>query len=269
MTVKSFAPHLLASTVMLRGLGFAEAGKPVVLDVEDAAGQARRVELEPLAKPTDYKTWVRAAAGQDQPLPRSLAQLNKTYWFEPLSEQKAIYFQFNGVGNSGNETFRNFCQRLFAAVAEPQVECLVIDMRYNGGGNTFLNVPLIEGIIRSEKLSEPGRLFVIIGRDTFSAAQNTVSELERRTKAILVGEPTGSCPNFIGESVHVALPCSGWGVSISDLWWQHSMAMDYRNWTPPVLYAPPTAEAFRAHRDPAMETIWRYRDKLAATHSAN
>lgn len=85
--------------------------------------------------------------------------------------------------------------------------------------------------------------------------------MERRTKAILVGEPTGSSPNFIGESVRVILPYSGWGMSISDLWWQHSMAMDYRIWTPPMLYAPPTAEAFRAHVDPALEVIWRYRDR--------
>ncbi len=268
MTVKAFAPHALGSTTLLRGLGFASAGKPVSLDLEDASGQQRHVELEPVDNSSDHKKWVRAVAGQDKPVPRSLTALDKVYWFESLPEQKAIYFQFNGVGNGGSESLRDFCKRLFAAAAEPQVECLVIDMRYNGGGNTFLNVPLIEGIIRSEKLSEPGRLFVIIGRDTFSAAQNTVSELERRTKAILVGEPTGSCPNFIGESVHVMLPYSGWGISISDLWWQHSMAMDYRSWTPPVLYAPPTAEAFRAHRDPALETVWRYRDKLAATHSA-
>jgi len=102
---------------------------------------------------------------------------------------------------------------------------------------------------------------VITGRETFSAAQNTVSELERRTKAILVGEPTGSRPNFIGESIQIVLPKSGWITSISDLWWQHSMAMDYRIWTPPQLYAPPTAASFREHRDPALEAILAYRKK--------
>ena len=257
MTVKAYAPYVLASTSLLRGLGFAQADTPVTFDIEDATGKSRQVQLEPTAKRGDRIAWVRNVAGQELPLPRSLAARDKTYWFEPLAEQKAIYFQFNGVVNDGNETLREFFKRLFAAVAEPEVECLVIDMRYNGGGDTFLNVPLIEGIISSDKLNQPGRLFVIIGRHTFSAAQNTVSELERRTKAILVGEPTGSSPNFIGESVRVTLPYSQWGVSVSDLWWQHSMAMDYRIWTPPMLYAPPTATAFRAHRDPAMETIWR------------
>src|SRR5262249_62097485 len=124
-------------------------------------------------------------------------------------------------------------------------------------------VPLIEGIIRSAKLQKAGALFVIIGRHTFSAAQNTTCELERRTKAILVGEPTGSCPNFIGESLRIPLLYTTWNASISDLWWQHSMSMDYRIWIHPQLYAPPSAETFLACRDPAMEVIAAYRAKTS------
>jgi hypothetical protein len=157
------------------------------------------------------------------------------------------------------ESFADFCKRLFTSVERPEIDALIVDIRYNGGGDTFQNVPLIEGIIRSDKLRQPGRLFVIIGRTTFSAAQNTTSELERRTKSLLVGEPTGSRPNFIGESLSIPLPYSGWSLSVSDLWWQHSMSMDYRIWTPPHLYAPPTAKAFRKHEDPCLEVIARYR----------
>jgi hypothetical protein len=183
------------------------------------------------------------------------------YWFEVLPEQKLVYFQMNGVGNDTSERFDKFCKRLFEAVDKPEIDALVIDMRYNGGGDTFTNVPLIEGLISSQKLKQPGKLFLIIGRRTFSAAQNTTSEIERRTGAILVGEPTGSNPNFIGESIRVIFPYSGWGASISDLWWQHSMSMDYRVWTHPQLYAPPTAAALRAQRDEAMEMIARYRER--------
>ena len=50
-------------------------------------------------------------------------------------------------------------------------------------------------------------------------------------------------------------------MSVSDLWWQHSMSMDYRIWTHPQLYAPPTAAALRAHRDPALEMIEAYRNR--------
>jgi hypothetical protein len=127
-----------------------------------------------------------------------------------------------------------------------------------------LNPPLIEGLIRSAKFRRPGNLFVIIGRGTFSAALNTSDELERRTTAILVGEPTSSPPNFVGESVQVVLPYTKWPVSISDLWWQTSLPMDYRVWLAPQIYAPPSAELFRTHRDPAREAI---DDFLARTKS--
>jgi hypothetical protein len=39
------------------------------------------------------------------------------------------------------------------------------------------------------------------------------------------------------------------------------MSMDYRVWTHPQLYAPPTAAARRAQRDEAMEMIARYRER--------
>jgi hypothetical protein len=45
--------------------------------------------------------------------------------------------------------------------------------------------------------------------------------------------------------------------------------MDYRIWTAPMLHAPPTAAAFLAHRDPALDTIFRYRAANAAPPSVS
>ena len=263
MTLLSFTPMLLGSTRILRGLGITSIDGPVPLEIEDVWGKTRRVELTAVESRPREHAWIRKVAGRDDPLPLYERQRTKMYWFEALSDQRMIYCQINGIGDDPSRPFRGFCTKLFEAVEQPDVDALVIDMRHNGGGDTFINVPLIEGIIRAEKLQKRGRLFVIIGRLTFSAAQNTTDELERRTKAILVGEPTGSSPNFIGESLRIPLPYSKWGLSVSDLWWQTSMSMDYRIWTNPQLYAPPTAEAFRAHRDVAMETIAAYRVKEA------
>jgi tetratricopeptide (TPR) repeat protein len=259
MTVQWFSASMLASHTVLRGLGIHSGEGPVPLEIEDAQGKTRKVELAVSDKNAHRGQWVHQVPGCQQPLPWCRKSPGKMYWFETLPQQKLVYFQMNGVGNDTSERFDKFCTRLFEAVERPEIEALVIDMRYNGGGDTFTNVPLIEGLIRCEKIQQPGKLFVIIGRRTFSAAQNTTSELERRTKAILVGEPTGSNPNFIGESIRVVFPYSGWAASISDLWWQHSMSMDYRVWTHPQLYAPPTATALRAHRDPAMEMVEQYR----------
>jgi len=58
-------------------------------------------------------------------------------------------------------------------------------------------VHLLHALLRADKVNRTGRLFVLIGRETFSAAMGLSIELERQTKAIFVGEPTGSSLNAI------------------------------------------------------------------------
>ncbi len=135
----------------------------------------------------------------------------------------------------------------------------MIDLRRNNGGNTALLPPLIHGLIRSEQINQRGKLFVIIGRRTFSAAQNAATFIERHTNAIFVGEPTGSSPNFIGEDLIFTLPYSQLMANVSDFYWQSSWPMDYRAWIAPQIYRPPTFAAYRANRDPALEAILAYR----------
>jgi hypothetical protein len=67
---------------------------------------------------------------------------------------------------------------------------------------------------------------VIIGRKTASAAQCLATQIERNASAIFVGEPTGSCPNFVGETRPLNLPYSKKQASISDLYWQNSVVSD-------------------------------------------
>ena len=91
--------------------------------------------------------------------------------------------------------------------------------------------------------------FVVTGDEEGEALYGTralidlIRERGEKPDLILVGEPTSSPPNFVGESVEVVLPASRWPISISGLWWQTSYPMDYRVWITPQLYAPPTATA--------------------------
>jgi hypothetical protein len=123
-------------------------------------------------------------------------------------------------------------------------------------------MPLIHRLIGSRKLNRRGRLYVIIGRGTFSAAQNLATLLERHTEAIFVGEPTGSSPTFVGETIDFQLPYSGAWANVSDLLWQSGWPMDERTWIAPLLYTPPTFADFRENRDPAMEAILAVREEM-------
>ncbi len=46
--------------------------------------------------------------------------------------------------------------------------------------------------------------------------------------------------------------------SISELYWQNSVATDYRTWIGPEIYTPPTFAAYRTKQDTALEAILAY-----------
>lgn len=139
---------------------------------------------------------------------------------------------------------------LMAAVE--QNEALVIDLRANPGGNGAYNRALVHVIIRNRKLREPGRLFVLIGRRTFSAALFLLLDLEQNTNAVFVGEPTGARPNGWGDSRKLLLPSSGLTVRVSTLYWQKSDPRDDRDAFAPDVAAPPARG-----RDAAMDEVRR------------
>jgi hypothetical protein len=242
---------------LLNGLGLIPEPDKMELTIRDMAGKTRTVIL---TAETDKVSddWPHARKDATAPEPLYLKNRRANYWFEILPEHKTVYCQYNAVADDPREPLSQFCERLFKFVNDNAVERLVIDMRWNGGGNNFLNRPLVHGLIRNNRINQRGKLFVIVGRQTFSAAMNGATDIERHTNAIFVGEPTGSSPNFVGESVGFELPYSKMRGSISDLYWQSSVAMDYRTWIAPLLYAPPSFELYRANRDPALEAIWAY-----------
>ena len=96
---------------------------------------------------------------------------------------------------------------------------------------------------------------MLIGRDTFSAAQNAANWLRAHTEAIFAGEPTGSSPNFVGEESSFALPYSRLRVNVSDRYWQGGWPTDAAVWLAPRIYLPPTLDALRAGRDDLLDLV--------------
>ena len=264
MWPKLLAPFFLQQPYLLHGLGLIpEPTKlPLTVRADDATVQTILLpaDINPIfyffgnSLPESWATVPQQAPG----LPPLYRKDNGPYWFEYLAQDKAVYFQYRRVREDPDESFEDFCQRLFSFINDNETEKLIIDLRRNAGGNTFLHRPLLLGLIRNEKINQRGKLFVIIGRNTFSAAINASTMIEDYTNAIFVGEPTGASPNFVGETTLVTLRHSQLQFSISDLYWQTSWPMDHRRWIAPRLYIPPSFAAYRINRDPALEAILAY-----------
>ena len=116
-------------------------------------------------------------------------------------------------------------------------------------------------MIRNGAVNQPGRLFVIIDRGSFSAAVNAVSDLERLTNSILVGEPTAGAPSSWGDPQKIILPHSGLIARISTTYWRDWMPRDSRRWIAPDIPTTLTSTDYFAGRDPALEAIRQFTPK--------
>ncbi|GIJ52098.1 hypothetical protein Val02_89840 [Virgisporangium aliadipatigenens] len=234
----------LRQPVWLHALGVAE--RPDRLTLTTTAGDAT---VDAVKEP-EPRGWPRGCPFVGEDAPAYVRSATELYGFTHLTDPDIVHFRFNGIGDKPDELLEQHYERLFAAV-DAHAAALVIDLRWNGGGNTFLAQPLVHHVIRRPDTP----VFVVVGRATFSAAQNTATLLDRHTRAVFVGEPTGSRPNFVGETDPFRLPWSGLRVNVSDLYWQTSWPFDRRNAIAPDIYAPPTMAALREGRDPALDAI--------------
>lgn len=254
MAARDESPFWFMFPEVIHVLGITDDPQAVKLVLE-IAGQLKTVELKPILQPP--ARWVDARDAAKTPVPLWLKNPGNDYWFEYLPEQKTVYVQFNVVRNKPDESVEAFFNRVFAFVAANPVDKFVLDLRLNGGGNNFLNLPIVKGVIRS-KIDERGKFFVVIGRETFSAAQNLVNQLEKYINVIFVGEPTSGRPNHYGDARALNLPNSGLVVRASTLWWQDLDPRDQRVWTAPHVAAEMTSADYRANHDPALAAILTY-----------
>lgn len=257
--LRAMEPHYLRHVPFLKALGIAKAEGAVDLTVRlgDEAPKTVRVDAdvtEPdiwnaLPKPAGW-VWIGDKATSDFQVGN-----DKAFWWKWEPDTRLLYVQYNKVENGKDESLAAFAGEVSDAIAKFPVDKLVVDMRNNNGGDTYLNEPLLAAIACNARVNRTGRLFVIIGRRTFSAAMNAASYFGRFTKAIFVGEPTGGKPNAPGDETPFALPYSGIVVNLSDRYWQGSWPDDFSDFRAPEIPVPQTFADYRAGIDPAMRAI--------------
>jgi hypothetical protein len=261
-SLKSFSMQQLAVADILYGLGITDNNKELEITTE---GNQKTVVRSVIPSgnyfhdPNARKDWVRGRDTVNSPL--YLKKRSDWYWFEFVTEQKLVYMQFNAVANKEGEPLSEFVKKAFEFINANEVNYFVLDIRFNGGGNSFLNKALVQEIIKCEKINKKGNFFAIIGRSTFSAAQNLTNDLERQTNVIFAGEPTGSKPNFVGETNIIILPYSGLSVSCSSRYWQQYLSDDYRKWIAPHLGVKYYFEDYKNGKDTAMDAIIKFVNK--------
>ncbi|MCH2181802.1 MAG: hypothetical protein MK108_07340 [Mariniblastus sp.] len=178
------------------------------------------------------------------------------HWNDWLPDSKTVFFKYNRCRNK--PAFDRLVRGTSGFIAQNDVQKFVLDLRDNGGGDSRILSPLLTYLASSPKLNKPDRLFVIIGRTTFSSAVLNASETKLATQATFVGEPSGGKPNHYGEVRSLVLPNSGLTVRYCTNKFQRIEGSDPPSLMPDINIEPTFAD-WSNGRDPVLEAILKRR----------
>lgn len=119
--------------------------------------------------------------------------------------QDAYYIQYNRCQEAEDLSMKDFIEYVREQMQKKSYQKVMIDLRYNSGGNSSIFEPMIEEIRNLQK-EQQFKVYVLIGGNTFSSAIINACQLKEETKAVLVGTPTGGNVNAYGETKCFQLP---------------------------------------------------------------
>ncbi|WP_410220727.1 hypothetical protein [Pedobacter sp.] len=141
------------------------------------------------------------------------------YWFDYDTDKKVLYLNYNKCQEEQDLPFSKFNDDLFAFITQYAPKKIILDLRYNSGGNSGVLSPFIEKI-KDSYLNQKNKFFVLIGKKTFSSAVMNAVNLKRNTNAFLIGEPTSGNINHYGEVRGFSLPKSKIVMAYSTRYWE-------------------------------------------------
>ena len=240
------APYLV-------GLGVAKSADSIRIAVQKPGQSKRSITVAT----TPWYASDRLGPLEGVTTPLWLRDLSQMHWDQALPEHDALYVQLNQVTNDKDESLTQLALRLRGRFGEGAPRNLVLDMRHSDGGSTHLYAELLRTMIGFSLLPDR-RLYVLIGRNTYSAAGNLITELEQLAGAVFVGEASSSCCTFYGSPSPFTLPYSQLSGRVSTKKWSLSRkGHDFRRELNPHAPVLITAKDFFSGRDPVMETVAR------------
>ena len=249
-TVRLLMPRYLLIPQVLRGAGVITADGSITMKVDDGEGGEVDLVVDPIPM-ADYNDW---AGGYGLHLPEDpevpyLSRIGEDLWWE-LFGNGTLFVQYNRVEFLEPSELN----QLRTAITGPDVTRVVIDVRHNFGGElSALDRPL--DLFTNAQVIPPGSLYLITGRNTFSAGSLFTARLDDQTDVVIVGETGGGCPTLWGDSEPLSLSYSGIEVSVPTSLAVGVSPTDPRLVMEPDLSAPLTAADWALGIDRALTTI--------------
>jgi len=154
----------------------------------------------------------------DESYPLYMQNPTSNYWYKYLENDKTLYLKYNQcleINKDGK--ISDFNNEILDFINNNSVDKFVIDMRDNGGGGQDRLDAIIQGI-KNNEINNKNKFFVIVGRNTFSAAIGDVVKWRKETNATFIGQETSGKLNHYGSWDTFALPNSKLTVQYSTMY---------------------------------------------------
>jgi len=279
--------YTMTSPDVLIGLGLIASDGKAEIEFKNRGGKKVKRRLEPLplrkssetteswwdlspTRPRNDGLWVSALSPKAARLPLYLQNAERQYWSQYLPNDRLFYIQFNRSGNApSGEPFAEFEKRVLTELQSVNADKIVVDMRFNTGGNLDVAKPFMERLAALAK-ERKTKVYVITGRATFSAGLFHAMQLRQHTNATLVGEPVGDELDFWSEGGNVIMPNSKLTLHYADRFHSYSPVerteLKQYLWTSsdlsitkaaPDIIVKMKARDYFDGRDPALEAVKR------------
>jgi hypothetical protein len=195
-------------------------------------------------------------------MPIYLRHPERPYWFEFLPDVGALYFQYNRAASDDQHPLANFEKELIKAMADHPRAALIVDLRFNTGGDGNMARQMMTNF---QNACAFRKVYVIMGRTTFSAGLFHAVQWKHWGKAIFVGEEPADALEFFAEGGNILLPNSRLTIHFANA--RHCYSIASKTPSPQCfnelrvepltisLAASNSFEQYRSGRDAALETI--------------
>lgn len=238
--------RLLQLTEPLHFVGVVDDPQKASFTIRTKEGKETVVTLAPITRaPAKWMFGIKP-----ETWPSHLKERRPQHGFTWLDN--TLYVWYDRCAEFPQYPIKKWTQDVLNQIDEKKPTKVIVDLRRNGGGNSVLLEPLINSLAKTEA-NDKEKLFVLIGPATFSSAMMNAQHFKTRTKATLVGEPTGGSPNHFGEVKTFTLPHSKCVVQYSTKKFQ--MTKDNAQTIEPHLVVKPTPQGFFADKDDVLEAV--------------
>lgn len=224
--LRAQAPRLIVSPELLHAAGFGDSPERVTFGFRLADGsevdrtltavafaQAKADaywpvrDLSPVPPDMGNADWTHVL-GEPNAAPLYLSRANQNYWHAFMADGKLLYLQINRMRDQGAEPLEEYLSRVREEIRRTGVKYVAVDLRFNSGGNYLLAADFARSL--PEMLPADGRVFILTGGNTFSAAISIASRLKYFSagRGVQLGESMGDRGQMWGEGGVAILPNS-------------------------------------------------------------